>query len=264
MDKSLMERRKEREIDFHNQRERDRQSLDQASFQKKYPNLKAYSIVRKSRGHLADWIRRNCQGKVALDYCCGTGGISLVLARNGAYVHGIDLSDESIKTAENLLADEGYGASSEFQVMDAEKLLFDEDTFDVIVCSGVLHHLNLAHAYRQLARVLKPNGKILCVEALGHNPLINLYRWLTPHLRTEWEVKHILKKRDIRLAELYFGKIEIDFFHLFSIVGIPFHDTSTFDTLLTTLEWIDSVALKVPLFQWMAWQIIFELSLPKK
>lgn len=148
--------------------------------------------------------------------------------------------------------------------MDAENLTFEDNTFDVIVCSGVLHHLNLANAYPQLARVLKPSGAILCVEALGHNPFISLYRKLTPHLRTKWEAEHILKMKDIHLARRYFGKIDMKFFHLFTIFGLPLQNTSCFDSALTLLERIDSTVLKVPFLQLMAWQIIFELGLPKK
>ena len=102
--------------------------------------------------------------------------------------------------------------------MDAERLAFQDRSFDVIVVNGVLHHLELREAYVELARVLKKNGRIMCIEALAHNPLINLYRRKTPHLRTEWEVDHILRMRDIEIARKYFGKVRVRFFHLASLV----------------------------------------------
>ena len=63
-----------------------------------------------------------------------------------------------------------------FLVMDAESMKFEDKTFDVVYGSGILHHLNIDKAYRELARVLKPDGVAIFIEPLGHNPLINLYR----------------------------------------------------------------------------------------
>jgi len=113
--------------------------------------------------------------------------------------------------------------------------------------------------------VLKPNGKIICNEPLVHNPIFQLYRKLTPHLRTEWEAEHILSKRDIKLAEKYFGKVDKKFFHLFSLVAVPLSKwPSVFNPILTILAAIDSIILRLPLVKWWAWQIIFILSEPKK
>src|SRR5450830_1697467 len=91
--------RKQKEIDFHNQRERDRRQLASAAFERKYSNKKWYTVVRKSHDHVSEWLRANCPGKVALDYCCGLGGMSVELARHGARVSAFDISDESARTA---------------------------------------------------------------------------------------------------------------------------------------------------------------------
>ncbi|MCE5282795.1 MAG: class I SAM-dependent methyltransferase [Deltaproteobacteria bacterium] len=259
-----METRKEKEIAFHNQRERDRQVLDEEAFRKKYSNKKWYSITRRSSEYLSDWLNRNCPGRTALDYCCGLGGVSLQMARCGAFVHGIDISAESVQTAERLLSDCGYGNTSSFRVMDAENLEFESNTFDIIVCSGVLHHLDIKLAYPQLARVLKPEGKILCMEALGYNPVITLYRKWTPHLRTDWEADHILTLREVNLARSCFGAVDVSYFHLFSILGVAFRGTSFFNGALSILDRMDDVILKVPGIRLMAWQMIFELSKPVK
>lgn len=256
--------RKAEEKRFHNKREVDHRQLSELDFQRRYSNKKWYCVTRKSVEYVSSFLRARCEGKVALDYCCGLGDMSLRLARNGAFVHGIDLSDESITTARQLLADAGYASQSLHQVMDAENLNYESDTFDLIVCSGVLHHLDLRNAYRELARVLKPTGEIICIEALGHNPIIQCYRRLTPHLRTAWEIDHILKKKDIDLAQGYFGVVRTSYFHLFSILAVPFRRTRVFNPLLSFLEGIDSLTLKLPLVQLMAWQAIFFLSVPKK
>jgi ubiquinone/menaquinone biosynthesis C-methylase UbiE len=256
--------RKRQEADFHDQREIDRQSLGAEEFEAKYANKKWYSITRKSRDFAGNWLKTHCAGKTALDYCCGLGGISLHMAEAGAFVYGIDISEQSVKTAERRLAHNGFGDRCAMQVMDAENLSFADDTFDVIVCSGVLHHLDLDQAYPELARVLKPTGKILCLEAIGHNPAIRLYRKRTSHLRTPWEVDHILTRQDVHKAAAYFDSIDLRFFHLCSIAAVPLRRSRWFGPALTLCETIDALLLRIPGLRWWAWQMVFELSQPRK
>jgi SAM-dependent methyltransferase len=154
--------------------------------------------------------------------------------------------------------------STTYLIRDAENTKFDDNSFDIITEYGALHHVDLEKAFAELARILRPTGKVICNEALAHNPFIHLYRKLTPHLRTAWEVDHIMRKQDLLLASKYFGKIEIKFFHLFTLLAVPLRKTPFFLPLLTVLERADSFFLKMPGLKWWAWQIVFILSDPKK
>lgn len=255
----VADRRKQEEMDFHNRRELDRHSLAAADFERKYANKKWYSVARKSQQYVDDWLARHCPGKVALDYCCGLGGMCLRIAQSGAFVHGIDISDKSVRTAQELLARNGLASRAKIQVMDAERMSFSAGMFDIIVCTGVLHHLDLDRAYPELARVLKPDGRILCMEAVGHNPLIQLYRKLTPSLRTSWETEHILKRRDVLRSKQYFREVDLRFFHLLSIAAVTLRKTPVFGTALAVLDAMDAAILRLPGLRWMAWQMVFEL-----
>ena len=259
-----MELRKQEEIKFHNQREIDRHNLTEDAYEKKYSNKKFYSVQRRSTAYMHALLDKYCPGKKVLDYCCGLGQTSLELAQREAEVYGIDISDESVKTTEERLRNSGYGDNSVFQVMDAENMSFPDDMFDVIVCTGVLHHLDLKYAFPELARVLKPDGKIICVEALGYNPIINLYRKLTPHLRTAWETDHILTMRQLNNSRANFGHVDVKFFHIFTLAAIPFRKSVLFEPLLRALEMVDEVILRLPLLRLLAWQMVFMLSAPKR
>ena len=147
----------------------------------------------------------------------------------------------------------------------SEMSTFDSNAFDIVFERGVLHHLDLEAAYAEIARILKPGGKVICVEALGHNRLIHLYRRLTPQYRTAWEVKHILKREQIELARKYFQGVELmGTFHLASMLAVPFRKTRLFNPVLTTLEAVDRMILKTPWLKWQAWQEVFVLSGPKR
>lgn len=258
-----MENRKKEEIDFHNKREIDRKNLSDDEYEKKYSNKRFYKIQRKSTKYFHYNLDEYCKDKKVLDYCCGLGETSLELAKRGAKVVGIDISDESIESTKKLLKQNKLDNNAEFFVMDAENLTFKDNTFDAIICAGVLHHLDVNKAFPEIARVLKPNGKVICVEALGYNPLIRLYRKLTPHLRTAWEVDHILTLDELNIAKKDFANVKIKYFHLMTIFAIPLLKTPFFKIFLKMFEWIDEIILRIPLIQLMSWQMIFTLSNPK-
>jgi ubiquinone/menaquinone biosynthesis C-methylase UbiE len=259
----MLEDRKQKEIEFHSRREHDRLSMSQDEFLQKYSNKKFYFVTRRSRQAIADWIAANCRGRLALDYCAGLGGTTLEFAAHGGRAVGIDISHRELKTAQSAAAERGETARATFVGMDAEQLAFAKGTFDLVVCNGVLHHLDLDRAYAEIARVLKPDGKVLCIEALGHNPAIMLYRRFTPHLRTAWESEHILRLRDVKRAKEYFRSVEVRYFHLATIGAVLFRGTSLFEPALTMLEGIDRVLLRVPGVRLMAWMMNFELRDPR-
>jgi 2-polyprenyl-3-methyl-5-hydroxy-6-metoxy-1,4-benzoquinol methylase len=262
MDTSVEERKRE-EARFHDQREQDRHFLTEDEFLRKYPNKKFYAIARPSKKFLLDWLAARCPGKRVLDYCCGNGDTTLQLAEFGAEAHGIDISAEEIETAKRSAARAGRSVDTHFSVMDAEAMSYPDDHFDIVVCSGVLHHLDLDRAYPELARVLKPTGEIICAEPLGYNPLISWYRRKTPQLRTAWEAEHILTMSDVRKGLRYFGSVDVRYFHLFTILAIPFRNWRIFDRLLSGLQAIDSVVLKIPGIRLMAWQMYMIFSGPR-
>lgn len=272
-----METRKQREKEFHDRLRQVNEDIHVADTRwspeleetiKNNPmwvNMKYYAIERQSRAMILDWFKENCKGKQVLDYCCGNGEDGVFIAQNGAReVVGIDISDVSIANCQELARKNGVEKITSYQVGDAENTGFEDNSFDVITEYGALHHLDLERAFAEMSRILKPDGKIICNEALGHNLVINAYRRLTPHLRTEWEVEHILRKENFEVARKYFDKVDIHFYYLFTLLAVPFRKLPIFEPVLSILEKIDNVILKLPLIKWQAWQIVFVLSEPKK
>ncbi len=231
-----------------------------------WANMKYYAIERKSRDIVLEWFKTHCPGQKVLDYCCGNGDDAFfIAAQDAADVIGIDISEVSIQNCRDKVAKAGLSKNLSFIVMDGEALKFPDNSFDVVTEYGALHHLDLRKAYEEIARVLRPGGRFLCVEALGHNQIIHLYRLLTPHLRTTWEAEHIIKKKDIELGRQYFHRINIiGFYHLATLGAVPLRNTPIFEKVLDALEAVDSVLLKLPFFRWQAWHIVFQLADPKK
>jgi ubiquinone/menaquinone biosynthesis C-methylase UbiE len=257
------EQRKREEREFHNlYRAVHEQGGD--AFEYYTSNKKFYSVVRKSNEYVADWIKSHARGGRLLEYGCGGGSFSFVAAETAKHVTGIDISDESIALCRQRAAERGLHELCSFEVMDCENLTFPDNSFDVVCEAGVLHHLDTSRVWPQVVRVLAPGGSFICGEALGHNPLFQLYRRLTPQLRTAWETEHILKMKDIRRGAEHFERCEIRFFHLATLAAVPLRNTPLFPAALATLESVDDVLMKVPLLQQLAWIAVFILTGPKK
>ena len=181
-----------------------------------------------------------------------------------ADVVGCDLSDVSIENCRALAEREGVATKIRFDLEDAEALSYPDNSFDVVTEYGALHHVDLPRVYAEIARVLRPGGRAICNETLGHNPLIRWYRRRTPELRTPWEAEHILKKPNIEMAREYFRQVTVRHYHLATLAAIPFRNTFIFYPLLSLLEFIDQAILSTPFLRWHSWQAVIILEDPIK
>lgn len=98
-----------------------------------------------------------------LDVGAGTGFISLMLAEMGHVTTGIDISEGMLEKARRKAAESGLVVT--FHIGDAEKLPFDEGTFDAIISRYVLWTLpNPRQALNEWKRVIRSSGKIISIE----------------------------------------------------------------------------------------------------
>ena len=111
--------------------------------------------------------------------------------------------------------------------------------------------------------MLKPGGLAVFMEPLGHNPLINMYRRMTPNLRTVDE--HPLMMRDIKDAKTFFRRVTPQHFVLQSLAAVPFHGRKSFRKVLHTLEASDALMFRcLPFTKRYSWQVILSLEEPLK
>lgn len=228
-------------------------------------NFKWYSTTQVSMDYRDRWLAERVPGKVFLDYACGNGAETIKAARLGADIAiGLDVSNVSVANGAAAAEREGLACRCVFIEGDCENTELPSNSVDVVLCSYMLHHLDLTHAYPELHRILKPGGCILATEALNYNPLIGLYRKLTPELRTEWEKEHILSLKDVRAAKQYFNVGEIRYWHLASVLGAFVRGVPpVFRAALPALNLLDRFLLAIPGLQLMAWQFSFELFKPR-
>ncbi len=110
-----------------------------------------------------------------LDVGTGRGSFVPVLKKTfpGATITGIDPDYESLETAQRQYP------SIQFLKMEAEKLLFDNNSFDVVSISMALHHLQkIKKALKEIKRVTREGGFIIISEPISDhlNPSQEVYK----------------------------------------------------------------------------------------
>jgi demethylmenaquinone methyltransferase/2-methoxy-6-polyprenyl-1,4-benzoquinol methylase len=105
-------------------------------------------------------------GQRILDAACGTGLVTLALARRGCAVVGLDQNEAMLEAAQSRLAHAGgLGGRVTFVVGQAEQLPFDDGEFDALSFTYLLRYVDDRSAtMRELARVVKPGGRLGMVE----------------------------------------------------------------------------------------------------
>ena len=204
--------------------------------------------MKRFEGEFSKYLE-DVRGLKILDLGCGYGDLSVLLLKRGAeYVAGIDISEKYIDYANRRAKAEGFEDNRVlFRVMDAHELTFDEGAFDLVVGSGVLHHLNIEVSLGEVNRVLKVGGRALFKEPLAANPLLKLFRFLTPNARTIDE--RPLTKDDLALIanhwdvrSSYYGIISSPVAMLTSIVLRPYPD----NYLLRVSDYLERNLNRIP------------------
>lgn len=177
--------------------------------------------------------------KQVLEVGCGQGiDASEIIRYCDRYV-GIDLSENSIKTAHrelNNLCE--INKSFLFVKNDAENLSFPDNTFDLVYSIGVLHHtVNFESAVEEIDRVLKSGGTLLLMLYRSYTPIwviLRIIRGLLkiPMLGPYLKCKILDKLRNKK----YNASNELQGTALLELVGCPIINTYSMRDLIRLFE----------------------------
>jgi SAM-dependent methyltransferase len=153
-------------------------------------------------GHLQSGMR-------VLELGCGSGHLTRELAHTGADIVATDLSPELLETAKANCST----PKVRYEIQNACALSYSDATFDSVVGSSVLHHLEIEPALREIYRVLKSGGTIYFAEPNMLNPQIAIQKnvpWVKRKLGDSpdetaffrWPLRRLLEHagyRDVRI-----------------------------------------------------------------
>jgi SAM-dependent methyltransferase len=122
------------------------------------------------------------KGKTVLDYGCGAGENSVLIASHGAEkVIGIDISPELVALGHERLKLHGFAETADLRVGSAHELPVETESVDVVFGMAILHHLDLQLASNEVFRVLKKGGRAIFLEPVRNSKFVRVVRNLIPY-----------------------------------------------------------------------------------
>jgi 2-polyprenyl-3-methyl-5-hydroxy-6-metoxy-1,4-benzoquinol methylase len=120
-------------------------------------------------------------GERILDLATGTGWTSRMVAASGATVTGADIAEDLMQAARDRAAKEGLAI--EYRTGDAEGLPFADGAFDAVVSTcGIMFASRQEAAAAELARVVRPGGRIALTTWLSDSNLFKMFQIMQPFM----------------------------------------------------------------------------------
>lgn len=151
----------------------------------------------------ADWIMQAAvlkPGMHVLEIGCGTGNFTESFAKSGAQITALDISEELLIAARK----RSLPGTVTFVCMPFESLGLDE-SFDAVIGSSVLHHLDIELALTEIYHLLRPGGVMAFAEPNMLNPQVMVEMtvpWIKERMGVSpdekaffrWEIKRLMRE----------------------------------------------------------------------
>jgi len=129
---------------------------------------------------LAKEVAADLKGGLMLDLGTGPGFLPIEIAKRSPHIriHGVDLSRKLIEMAKSNASRAGVAERLHFEVGNASRLRFNDETFDLVISTGMLHALkDPVKVFKECNRVLKQRGKAWIYDPARVTSQIDLEKW---------------------------------------------------------------------------------------
>ena len=198
-------------------------------------------------------LLENVEGNKVLETGCGHGFASIKCVKQGATAVGIDISPEMIRLARKNAEFNQVTEGTSFELMSAQDMSLQDDSFDMVIGSSTLHHLTIESAGKEISRVLKPGGKAIFIEPRIPFKWLVFVRSIFPNRCDESPGGAQMNDQEIRAFSQNFSTTEITYFILFSKLSrLPL-----IGKLNPLLEKLDAFLIrKIPLLRKFTWSFV--------
>jgi len=164
------------------------------------PMWPLHTLNQLRSGYIVEQVARHFQtrdtdrplaGLRVLDIGCGGGLLSEAMARNGAQVHGVDISDGNIAVARQHAAEHAVGMEQipQYELCTAESLHQRGEQYDVVLNMEVVEHVADLPAFMQACSGMVRTGGLHFIATINRNFL----SWLSAIIAVEYVLKWLSK-----------------------------------------------------------------------
>ena len=204
------------------------------------------SALRQSYAFLGE-VRE----KKLLEIGCGSGEQAVYFASQGTKVTVIDLSSESLKRTQKLAEEKKVTVSA--MQMNAERLEFPSDSFDLVYINSTLMHVDKLRVLEECSRILRKEGKLVIVEPLQYALFVQMYRLFSSYrkMKPRYATLKMFKE-----GKKYFSEFQHKEFYFLASLFLPIYyfKSTLLHRLYDRAATIDSWLLKIfPLLRKACW-----------
>ena len=209
-------------------------------------------LMRERREIAENWANMYLKNKDVLIPGGGRSEAKLVKDRSCKSITVVNISEKEIEKSIPY-----YPKFTNFIVGDAENMEFKNDSFEVIIYHGILHHLNLTNALSEIKRVLQPQGILFIGSEPGLlNPIAFISRKFFPtNIHTPYEKPFIIWNFRKKLKRKGFKELDFKCFYLLSHAVPIFSKYTSIKNLRWAIKLLllfERIILKTPIkeFSW--------------
>jgi len=212
----------------------------------------------------------NIDGKRILDVGCGRGVESVVCAKYGANVTGVDISEGAIRIARKVSEVNGVYDRCEFSVQNVQNMEFNDEELDITFCKAVLHHiLKYEGVIEEMVRIIKKDGKMVFGDSLRRNPVYNSLRDVKRYVKGERVDGDVdLEMSDIHKISNHFKKSHFEFYSTFGAFKNVFDESYMYSpikrSIVYVIDRIDEILVREEMKEKYSNEIVGKLVVKKK
>jgi 2-polyprenyl-3-methyl-5-hydroxy-6-metoxy-1,4-benzoquinol methylase len=211
-------------------------------------------------------IMPELKGKKVLDYGAGDGWNTICFAKGDAEVWAIDISDKAIELIKKKARKNSVEFAVKAEVRNCYETGFENNMFDIIYGGGILHHLDMDLAGRELGRILKSSGIAIFREPYRETKMMDVVKriillFIKKRVSETTEKEAPLKGNKIKKLKNYFECVSLEYFDALSSLNLFIHSQK----IKKLLGKVDQLLIrKVPGFAKLCRTVIIELREPIK
>lgn len=200
-------------------------------------------------------------GKDILDFGCGDGYLSIILAKRGARMWAFDISHISVQVTKRRAIANGTENNVCGVRASAVSLPYHDESFDHVIGLDILHHVwwDLAEVGREVFRVLKPGGTAVFKEPFANSRFLRFVRrWCRVKSASDQESgERQLRYSDISVLSQVFDNVYVKKFHILSRLDRVIKRRKVLRSLHVIDEWL---LANIPCLGHFARSIVLELG----